>query len=72
MIESCYTSFVQRDETRNWSDVYIVSDFDRNDCIWRIPVDQIRKLFIVASQDHVHSARWVYNEKRGDYDVSTN
>ena len=67
-----YTSFVQRDETRNWSDVYIVSDFDRNDCIWRIPVDQIRRLFIVASQDDVHSAQWVYNEKRGDYDVSTN
>ena len=67
-----YTSFVQRDETRNWSDVYIVSDFDRNDCIWRIPVDQIRRLFIVASQDYVHSSQMFYNKKTGDYDVFTN
>ena len=66
------TSFVQRDETRNWSDVYIVSDRDRNQCIWRIPVEQIRDLFLVASEDHVHSASWVYNEKKGDYDISTN
>jgi hypothetical protein len=70
-IHAC-TSFVQRDETRNWSDVYIVSDIVRNECIWRIPVDQIRGLFLVASQDDVHSASWSYNEKKGDYDVSTN
>jgi hypothetical protein len=67
-----YTSFVARDKTRNWSDVYIVSDYDRNECIWRIPVAQIRGLFSVASHDYPHSSRWVYSEKKGDYEVSTN
>ncbi|MBL0731720.1 MAG: hypothetical protein JJW03_02550, partial [Desulfosarcina sp.] len=43
-----YTSFVARDDTRNWSDVYIVSDYDRNDCIWRIPIQTIRSLFAEA------------------------
>jgi hypothetical protein len=67
-----YTSFVARDKTRNWSDVYIVSDYDRNECIWRIPVAQIRGLFSMASQDYPYSGRWVYSEEKGDYEVSTN
>jgi len=67
-----YTSFVARDESRNWSDVFVVSDFDRNDCIWRIPVAEIRRLFIVASDDYPHSVQMVFNKEKGDYDVSTN
>jgi len=67
-----YTSFVARDESRNWSDVYAVSDFDRNDCIWRIPISEIRRLFKVTAQDYPHSVRMVYNREKGDYDVSTN
>ncbi len=66
-----YTSFVARDETRNWSDVYAVSDFDRNDCIWRIPVAEIRRLFTQAANDYPYSFQMVYNVGKGDYDVST-
>ena len=66
-----YTSFVARDASRNWSNVYIVSDYDRNDCIWRIPVAQIRGLFSVASKDHPHSVTMVYKEEKGEYEVST-
>jgi hypothetical protein len=69
-IHAC-TSFVARDESRNWSDVYIVSDYDRNDCIWRIPVAQIRGLFSVALKDHPHSVTMVYREEKSDYEVST-
>ena len=67
-----YTSFVARDESRNWSDVYVVSDYDRNDCIWRVPVSEIRRLLKVVAQDYPHSVRMVYNQKKEDYDVSTN
>ena len=66
------TSFVARDESRNWSDVYVVSDYDRNDCIWRVPVSEIRRLFNVTAQDYPHSVHLVYNHEKGDYDVSTN
>jgi hypothetical protein len=48
-------SIVARDETRNWSDVFIVSDFDRKNCIWRVPVDQIRELFLTAAEDYPHT-----------------
>jgi len=67
-----YTSFVARDESRNWSDVYVVSDYDRNNCIWRVPISEIQRLFKVAAQDYPHSVRLVYNDEKGDYEVSTN
>lgn len=67
-----YTSSVQRDETRNWADVYVVSDFDRATCIWRVPTKQIRRLFQTAGEDYPHSMHMTYNPSRGDYDVTTN
>ena len=67
-----YTSFVARDEFRNWSDVVLVSDFDRNDCIWRVPVPVIESLFREASEDYPHSVDMKFNPKTGDYDVTTN
>lgn len=68
----CYTSFVARDQTRNWSDVFVVSDFDRNTCIWRVPVGEIIRLFSTAASDFPHSVRMVFSEDKGDYVVSTN
>lgn len=68
----CYTSFVARDESRRWSDVFVVSDYDRNSCIWRVPVSEIRRLFATASMDYPHSGSWQYDAKKGDYVVTTN
>ena len=65
-----YISFVAKDETRNWGGVYIVSDFDRNDCIWRIPMQTIRELFLMASQEGPSSMTFTYNPQKRDYDVS--
>jgi hypothetical protein len=67
-----YTSFIARDETRNWSDVFIVSDFGRNDCIWRVPVSIIRNIFIKASEDYPQTVKFEWNAKKGDYDVTAN
>ena len=66
-----YTSFVLRDETRNWSDVYIISDFDRNDCIWRVPISVIRELFELVSDDYPSRLESVFDPCKGDYIVTT-
>ena len=66
-----YTSFVLRDETRNWSDVYVISDFDRNDCIWRIPISVIRELFKLASDDYPSRLEYVFDPSKSDYKVIT-
>ncbi|MCX7425244.1 MAG: hypothetical protein NTW96_06415 [Planctomycetia bacterium] len=65
-----YTSFVLRDESRNWSDVLLVSDFDRNDCIWRVPISAIESLFLEASEDYPHEVEMKFNPRSGD--VRTN
>lgn len=64
-------SFVIRDETRNWSDVFLVSDYDRDDQIWRVSVPEIRALFLLASDDYPSQISMTYNEEIGDYDIST-
>jgi hypothetical protein len=65
-----YTSFVARDDTRNCESMFVVSDFNRNDCIWRVPISAIRALFDLAAQDYVYSASFTYNADKGDYDIS--
>lgn len=67
-----YTAVVARDESRNWSDVLLVSDFDRNDVIWRIPIEQIRTVFYTAANDYPHSSCMKWNKKTHDYDIVTN
>ena len=67
-----YTSFVARDESRNWSDIVLVSDFDRNDRIWRVPVSAIESLFLEAAEDYPHTMNMKFNRKVRDYDVKTN
>lgn len=66
-----YTCFIYRDESRNWSDVLIVSDFDRNDCIWRVPIAEIRDLFRTAADDYPRFFSLALNEKAGDYEINT-
>ncbi|ODU24270.1 MAG: hypothetical protein ABS95_02050 [Verrucomicrobia bacterium SCN 57-15] len=67
-----YISFIARDETGNFSDVLIVSDFDRKHCIWRIPVPEIRKLFLTAVRDYPHSLQYTFDADKGDYNITTN
>lgn len=67
-----FTSFLARDETRNWSDMFIVSDYDKNDCIWRVPISLIRELFMDASQDYPHAFSMTWNADKQDYEYTTN
>ena len=66
-----YLSYVARDENRNWSDVYVISDFDRNKNIWRVPVSEIRELFLLAIDDYPKRLRYEFNTERSDFDVET-
>jgi hypothetical protein len=67
-----YTSLIARDHTRNFADVYIVSDFDRKNCIWRVPTSEIRKLFLTAAHDYPHMLQLSFDAQKGDYNIITN
>lgn len=64
-------SFVTRDERRNWDSVFVVSDFDRNNGIWRVPVAGIRSLFEMASRDYPRAVSFKWNQRTNDYDMSS-
>lgn len=66
-----YVSFIDRGPDRNWSHMLVVSDFDRNSVIWRIPFSTFVQLFEIVEQDWPASYRMQYDEKLGDYRVTT-
>lgn len=67
-----YSTALVVDETRNWDSMLTVSDYDRKNCIWRIPVDAMVDLLKIASKDYPYQVKFTRNEKTGDYVVETN
>lgn len=47
-----YASVPERDSSRNWSDVYLVSDRSRNVNLWQISVSDISALFNAVACDY--------------------
>ena len=66
-----YLSHVERGQDRNWSDFFVVSDFDRNATIWRIKFATIISLFEAASTDWPSELRWTFNPNLKDYKTVT-
>lgn len=66
-----YLSRVERNSQRNWSDIMVVSDFDRNDRIWRVPISEVIRIFEIASSDYPASLAYEWNEVKYDYSVVT-
>ena len=50
-IHSCL-SLVLQDETRNWAEVFTVSNKDRHKHVWRIPIAKVVRLFEQAAKDY--------------------
>ena len=69
-IHSCI-SFVEREADGNWYDFLVVSDFVRDKVIWRIPITTIISLFDSVSKNRPKSYCMIYEEKLGDYKVTT-
>ena len=57
------------DQTRNWDSFYVVSDYDKKQCIWRVPVQQIAKAFKVASEDYLMGFSYKYDKKNDEYQI---
>lgn len=66
-----YLSHVDRGPDRNWLNFFVVSDFDRNATIWRIPFATIIGLFEAASKDWPSEIRWIFDHRTQEYRVTT-
>ena len=71
LIHSC-TLFAYREEDRNWGGVYACSDFERDKTIYRMPIEQIIRIFELVGNDYPSSLSMRWNKEKGDYDSETN
>ena len=60
---------ITSDNTRNWHSFYVVSDYDKSDCIWRVPVIQVQNGFKLALNDYLEGFSYVYDKKNDDYKI---
>lgn len=60
---------ITTDQTRNWHSFYVVSDYDKKQCIWRIPVQQVAEAFKIAAEDYLNSFSYRYDKKSDDYRI---
>ncbi len=58
---------ITTDQTRNLDSFYVVSDYDKKECIWRILVRQIAEAFKLAGKDYLKGCRCEYDEKKAEY-----
>jgi len=57
------------DNTRNWDSFYVVSDFDKSNCVWRVPAKHVERGFRVASNDYLEGFTYEFDAKRDDYRI---
>jgi hypothetical protein len=69
-IHSC-TLFAYRNEDRNWGGIYVCSDFERDKTIYRIPIDELIKIFRLVAKDYPSSMNYQWDDSLGDYKIST-
>ena len=55
--------------SRNWDSFYIVSDFDKSNCVWRVPAKQVEQGFRVASNDYLEDFTYKFDAKIDDYKI---
>lgn len=71
LIHSC-TIYAYREPNRNWGGVYTCSDFERDKTIYRIPIQEIIKIFELVGKDYPSYMKATWSEEYGDYVIETN
>lgn len=65
----CRAIFAIRDKTRNWSEVMLCSDREAKNVLYRVSIEEIRKVLIFVGNNYVESLSYLWDSKIGDYQV---
>lgn len=65
------TILVYRKTDRNWGGVILCSDYERDEMIYRVPIEEIIKIFELVGNDYPSIAISTWNEKKSDYVIET-
>jgi len=63
--------YAARDKTRNWSEVFLCSDYEARKAIYRVPVLEIQRIFRLVGTDYTRWLRLEYDQDLGDYRVTS-
>ena len=55
------------DKAKNWDSFYVVSDYDKEKYIWRVPANQIHDCFKFVSEDYLRFFSYEYDEIKKKY-----
>ena len=66
------TIFSSRDKSRNWANVGLCSDYEKQKALYLVAVPDIQAAFRLVGRDAVESAHYTFNESKQDFDVDLN
>ena len=64
--------YAYRGKDRNWEGIYTCSNFERDKYVYRIPTSEIINIIKIAGNDYPQEIHMIYDDKKGDYVVTTN
>jgi hypothetical protein len=64
--------YATRDDSKNWSDVLLCSDFERKNAIYLVSVREIQRIFHLVAHDDITWMRLLYDPEARDYRQTTN
>lgn len=64
-------TFAYRSKDRNWHGLYTCSDFERQKYVYRVTLEEIRKIFELAGNDYPSMMKFTYCEGIDDYVIET-
>lgn len=67
-----YIVFPYRNEDRNWGGIFVCSDYEKNNAILRIEIEEIRKILNIVGHDYPLMIKMTFDRKSKDYTLQTN
>lgn len=65
-------TYAYRNKDRNWGGILVCSDYERQDYLYRVPLEEIISIFLTVGRDYPSKIAYEFCERKGDYKVTTN
>jgi len=65
-------TYAYRNEDRNWGGILVCSDYERNNFLYRVPLEEIIAIFRTVGNDYPYQMSYEFCENKDDYIITTN
>jgi hypothetical protein len=64
-------TYAYRKKDRNWGGILVCSDYERNNFLYRVPLEEIISIFSTVGNDYPSQILYELCENKGDYVITT-